>query len=85
MTPSAGRTYPPPAYVINKLLRTLAAMRSVAERAPNPDPDLVKQHGERAVVMSSFAMLQTMAENAIEFVEEQSDCTLAKAEAAEEC
>ena len=68
-----------PTIVFNKLLRTLAAIRSTAAAAPNPPADLVAQHGERAHMVSSFAMLRMMAEGAIETIEELTDCTLAKA------
>jgi putative DNA-invertase from lambdoid prophage Rac len=72
-------TNTPPAWVFNKLLMTLDAIRSCAERAPNPRPDLVAQHGERACLNSSFAMLTMMAKDGIDTIEELTDCRLATA------
>jgi hypothetical protein len=69
VTPSDNRTYPASGFVFRKLLDTLESIRSCAERAPYPPADLVKMHGERAHMVSSFAMLRMMAEHAIETIE----------------
>jgi hypothetical protein len=68
-SPSADRLGIPPK-VIKEALNALAAIRSHAKRAPFPNPDRVAQHGERAVVMSSFAMIRGMADEAIERIKE---------------
>ena len=80
-TPGHEKTYPAPGYVFRKLLDTLDAIRSCAERAPHPPADLVKQHGERAHMLSSFAMLQAMAESAIETIENLTPYSRAQARA----
>jgi hypothetical protein len=67
-------------YEILKALATLEAIRSHAERAPNPNPDLVAQHGEREVVMSSLAMIRMMAAAAIERIADQTGYTVADAD-----
>jgi hypothetical protein len=59
-------------YILKKLLRTLDSVRSVAERAPGHSPDHM---------LSSFAMISGIAGGAIEFIEDQTDLTLAAAEA----
>jgi hypothetical protein len=65
--------------ILLKALKSLDAIRSHAERAPFPDPDRVAQHGERAVLISSFAMIRMMAESAIEWIGAQSGYTVADA------
>jgi hypothetical protein len=49
-------------------LRSLERIRGHAERAPEQDPELIKLHGERACMVSSFAMIRMMAENALEAI-----------------
>ena len=71
----------PPAYVFKKLLLTLDSMQSCATRAPNPPPDLTAMYGERAHMVSSFAMLRMMAQHCIDTIEEMTDCSLDKAKA----
>jgi hypothetical protein len=53
---------------LTKLLDTLNSIRSCAERAPYPPKNLVAMHGERAHMVSSFAMIRMMAEHAIETI-----------------
>ena len=70
-----------PPYVIMRALKSFDAIRAHAERAPFPDPELVRQHGEREVVMSSFAMIRGMAELAIDRIEQECGWTVADAKA----
>jgi hypothetical protein len=69
-----------PPWVLLKAVKSLDAIRAHAERAPYPNPDLVRQHGEREVVMSSFAMIRMMAEAAIERIADQTGWTVADAD-----
>jgi hypothetical protein len=53
-----------------RAVQTLDRIRTQAERAPNPNPDLIEIHGERACMVSSFALIRMMAECELEAIKE---------------
>jgi hypothetical protein len=55
-----------PPHVLLRAMKTLEAIRRHAGRAPFPNPDQVAQHGEREVLVSSFAMIRMMAQAALD-------------------
>jgi hypothetical protein len=57
--------------VIKRVLRSLDQIRRHAARAPFPNPDRVAQHGEREVLISSFAMIEGMAASVIDWIGDQ--------------
>lgn len=75
-SPSADKLGIPP-WIFLQAVKSLDAIRAHAERAPHPNPDLVRQHGDREVLVSSFAMIRMMAENALERIEKQTGLTVA--------